>query len=153
MNMSIQEIIKEKGMSKYSLSKLSGVPWSTLSDICSGKTDLNRCSVKTLSKLSKVLEMPIEEIMELEIETKKDIDDGKPKDKSYLETNLSETLEKTLRAYVQGEEEEVLHLDCLWNELYGTINADLWAGYITEEQADYLRKEYLYGDTQEDLDD
>ena len=153
MNMSIQEIIKEKGMSKYSLSKVSGVPWSTLSDICSGKTDLNRCSVKTLSKLSKVLEMPIEEIMELEIETKKDIDDGKPKDKSYLETNLSETLEKTLRAYVQGEEEEVLHLDCLWNELYGSINADLWAGYITEEQADYLRKEYLYGDTQEDLDD
>jgi len=151
--MSIQEIIKEKGMSKYSLSKVSGVPWSTLSDICSGKTDLNRCSVKTLSKLSKVLEMPIEEIIELEIETKEDIDDGKPKDKSYLEKNLSETLEKTLRAYVQGEKEEVLHLDCLWNELYGSINADLWAGYITEEQADYLRKEYLYGDTQEDLDD
>lgn len=153
MNMSIQEIIKEKGMSKYRLSKISGVPWSTLSDICSGKTDLNRCSVKTLSKLSKVLEMPIEEIIKLEIETKEDINDGKPKDKSYLETNLSETLEKTLRAYVQGQEEEVLHLDCLWNELYGSINADLWAGYITEEQADYLRKEYLYGDTQEDLDD
>lgn len=151
--MSIQEIIKEKGMSKYSLSKASGVPWSTLSDICSGKTDLNRCSVKTLSKLSKVLEIPIEEIIELEIPTKEDIDDGKPKDKSYLETNLSETLEKTLRAYVQGEEEEVLHLDCLWNELYGSINADLWADYITEEQADYLRKEYLYGGTQEDLDD
>ncbi|MGE4413036.1 MAG: transcriptional regulator [Candidatus Caldatribacteriota bacterium] len=151
--MSIQEIIKEKGMSKYSLSKISGVPWSTLSDICSGKTDLNRCSVKTLSKLSKVLEIPIEEIMELEIEIKEDINDGKPKDKSYLETNLSETLGGALRAYVQGEKEEVLHLDCLWNELYGSINADLWAGYITEEQADYLRKEYLYGDTQEDLDD
>jgi len=153
MNMSIQEIIKEKGMSKYSLSKLSGVPWSTLSDICSGKTDLNRCSVKTLSKLSKVLEMPIEEIMELEIETKEDMDDGKPKDKSYLETNLSETLGGALRAYVQGEKEEVLHLDCLWNELYGSINADLWAGYITEEQADYLRKKYLYRETQEDSDD
>lgn len=151
--MSIQEIIKEKGMSKYSLSKVSGVPWSTLSDICSGKTDLNRCSVKTLSKLSKVLEMPIEEIIELEIETKEDIDDGKPKDKSYLETNLSGTLDEALRVYLQGEKENVLHLDCLWNELYGAINADLWAGYITEEQADYLRKEYLYGDTQEDLDD
>jgi len=151
--MSIQEIIKEKGMSKYSLSKISGVPWSTLSDICSGKTDLNRCSVKTLSKLSKVLEMPIEDIIELEIETKEDIDDGKPKDKSYLETNLSETLGGALRAYVQGEKEEVLHLDCLWNELYGSINADLWVGYITEEQADYLRKKYLYGETQEDSDD
>ena len=47
----------------------------------------------------------------------------------------------------------MLYLDCLWNELYGSINADLWAGYITEEQANYLRKEYLYGETQEGLDD
>ncbi|MCR6546066.1 helix-turn-helix domain-containing protein [Dehalobacterium formicoaceticum] len=151
--MNIQQLIKEKGMSKYSLSKASGVPWSTLSDIFSGKTDLNRCSVKTLSKLSKVLEMPIEEIIELEIETKDDIDARKPRDKSYLETNLSGTLDGALRAYIQGEKEGVLHLDCLWNELYGSINADLWAGYITEEQANYLRKEYLYGETQEDLDD
>lgn len=153
MIMTIQQLLKEKGLSKYSLSKLSSVPWSTLSDICSGKTDLNRCSVKTLSKLSKVLEISIEDIIKLEIGTKEDIDDGKPQDKSYLETNLSETLDKSLRAYVQGEKEEVLHLDCLWNELYGSINADLWAGYITEEQASYLRKEYLYGETQEDLDD
>lgn len=151
--MTIQQLLKEKGMSRYSLSKVSGVPWSTLSDIFSGKTNLKRCSGKTLSKLSKALGMPIEEIIELEIETKKDIEDGKPKDKSYLETNLSGTLDEALRAYLQGEKENVLHLDCLWNELYGAINADLWAGYITEEQADYLRKEYLYGETQEDLDD
>lgn len=70
--MTIQRFIKEKDMSKYSLSKISGVPWSTLSDIFSGKTDLNRCSVKTLSKLSKALEISIEEIIELGIETKKD---------------------------------------------------------------------------------
>lgn len=151
--MSIQQLIKEKGISKYSLSKVSGVPWSTLSDIFSGKTDLNRCSVKTLSKLSKVLEMPIEEIIELEIETKKDKNGGKPKDKSYLETNLSGTLNEALKAYLQGEKEDVLHLDCLWNELYGSINSDLWAGYITEEQANYLREEYLYGEAQEGLDD
>lgn len=149
--MTIQQLLKEKGMSRYSLSKISGVPWSTLSDICSGKTNLNRCSARTLSKLSKALEMPIEEIITLEIE--QDIDDGKPKDKSYLETNLSESLDKALKAYLQGEKENVLHLDCLWNELYGAINADLWSGCITEEQANYLRKEYLYGETQEDLND
>ncbi|MBU5310441.1 helix-turn-helix domain-containing protein [Tissierella carlieri] len=151
--MTIQEILREKGMSRYCLSKLSGVPWSTLSDICSGKTNLNRCSARTLSKLSKVLEMPIEELIELEIEVKEDSKNGKPNDKYYLETNLSQSLDKALKVYVQGEKEDVLHLDCLWNELYGAINADLWAGYITEEQANYLRKEYLYGDTQEDLND
>jgi hypothetical protein len=43
----------------------------------------------------------------------------------------------------KGEKEQVLYLDCLWNELYGAINADLWAGLITEEQARYLREKYL----------
>ncbi|GLB29628.1 hypothetical protein LAD12857_15510 [Lacrimispora amygdalina] len=37
----------------------------------------------------------------------------------------------------------MLYLDCLWSELYGTINANLWAGLITDEQAGYLRKKYL----------
>lgn len=145
--MTIQQLLREKGMSRYSLSKLSGVPWSTLSDICSGKTNLNRCNVQTLSKLSKVLEITIEELMELEIETKPGMDNGKPKNKYYLETNLSGSLDETLKAYLQGEKENVLHLDCLWNELYGAINSDFWAGYITEEQANYLRKEYLHGET------
>lgn len=45
--------------------------------------------------------------------------------------------------YIQGEEEKVLYLDCLWGELYGAINSNLWAGLITEEQADYLRTKYL----------
>ena len=36
-------------------------------------------------------------------------------------------------------------MDCLWGELYGSINADLWAGVITEEQAVYLITKYLYG--------
>lgn len=147
--MTIQQILREKGMSRYSLSKISGVPWSTLSDICSGKTNLKRCSVGTLAKLSKVLEMPIEEIMELKVE-KDNISNGKPKDKSYLETNLPSNLEKALRSYIEGEKENTLYLDCLWDELYGAINSDVWAGYISEEQANYLREEYLYGEKRED---
>lgn len=148
--MTIQRILREKGMSRYSLSKISGVPWSTLSDICSGKTNLNRCSAITLSKLSKVLEMPIEEIMELKVEEKDNLSKGKPKDKSYLETNLPSNLEKALKSYIRGEKENVLYLDCLWDELYGAINSDVWAGYISEEQANYLREEYLYGGKRED---
>ena len=33
--MRINEIINQKGMTKYSLSKTSGVPYATLNDICS----------------------------------------------------------------------------------------------------------------------
>ena len=37
-------------------------------------------------------------------------------------------------------------LDCLWGELYGSINmAEISDGCITPEHADYLRKKYLFG--------
>lgn len=62
--------------------------------------------------------------------------------KTYLETGLSESVQKAIKDYLQGEKEQMLYLDCLFNELYGAINADLWAGLITEEQASYLRVKY-----------
>lgn len=151
--MTIMELLKEKGLSRYSLSKISGVPWATLADICSGKTSLNRCSAQTLSKLSRALDLTIEEIMELETEPHKDKKSGKPTDKTYLETNLSSQLTKAIKDYEQGEKDNVTYLDCLWGELYGSINADFWAGRIAEEQANYLRKKYLYGEEQEGSDD
>lgn len=144
--MTIMELLKEKGLSRYSLSKTSGVPWATLADICSGKTSLNRCSAETLSKLSKALNLSIEEILELETESPKSEKTGKPADKTYLETNLSPQLTKAIKDYEKGEQDNVSYLDCLWGELYGSINADLWAGCISEEQANYLRKKYLYGE-------
>ena len=147
------ELLKEKGLSRYRLSKTSGVPWATLADICSGKTSLNRCNAQTLSKLSKALDLSIEEILELKTEYSKSTKLGKPADKTYLETNLSPQLTKAIKDYEQGEKDNVSYRDCLWGELYGSINADLWASCITEEQAKYLREKYLYGEEQEGLDD
>lgn len=153
MKMTINEIIKEKGMSKYSLSKKSGIPWATLSDICSGKTSLARCNVQTLQKLSSALEMTFEEVLELESQPCENTNNGKPQDRSYLETNLSGHLQKAISDYIQGEKDKVTYMDCLWGELYGSINADLWAGVISEEQASYLRTKYLYGEEWEEGDD
>ena len=149
--MTINQILQEKGFTRYSLSKSSGIPWATLADICSGKTPLERCSSGTLMKLSKALELTLEELLSLDVEPK-DIDsNGKPIDKSYLETDLPGSLQKAIDDYIQGEKEKVLHLDCLWGEVYGSINSNFWAGRITEEQADYMRKKYLYGE--EDSED
>ncbi len=78
--------------------------------------------------------------------------DGKPLDKTYLETSLPESLQKTIEDYLKGEKEQVLHLDCLSDEIYGAINSNLWSGSITEEQAVYLREKYLYG-TEVNTDD
>lgn len=103
MNMTINEIIKEKGMSRYGLSKISGIPWATLSDICSGKTRLNRCNAQTLQKLSVAFGITIEQILELTVEPVTDKNNGKPVDLSYLGTNLSAHLQKAIDHYVQGE--------------------------------------------------
>ncbi|RDU24908.1 helix-turn-helix domain-containing protein [Anaerosacchariphilus polymeriproducens] len=151
--MTIMELLKEKGLSRYSLSKISGIPWATLADICSGKTSLNRCNVQTLSKLSRALNISMEEIFELETKPQKVEKSGKPADKTYLETNLSLQLTKAIKDYEQGDKDKVSYMDCLWGELYGSINADFWAGCISEEQANYLRKKYLYSEEQEGSDD
>lgn len=141
--MTIQQLMHDMQMSRYRLSKISGIPWTTLADIYSGKTHLNRCGAGTLFKLSKALGLSIEELLALEIEPEKSKADGKPNRKMYLETELSGSIQKAIKEYLQGEKEQVLHLDCLWDELYGAINADLWSGLITEEQAGYLREKYL----------
>lgn len=149
MKMTINEIIKEKGISKYSLSKTSGIPWATLSDICSGKTRLVRCSTQTIQKLSCAFEMTIEEVLALTQESLEEQKNGKPQDRFYLETNLSEHLQKTIQDYVQGKSNKVSYIDCLWGEVYGSINSDLWSGVISEEQANYLRTKYLYEEEKE----
>lgn len=66
-----------------------------------------------------------------------------PTDKAYLEKGLPASLQKAIDDFLQGEKEQVLHLDCLSDEIYGAINSNLWSGSITEEQAEYLRKKYL----------
>lgn len=130
-------------MSRYRLTKISGIPWATLADIYSGKTNMKRCGAGTLSKLSIALGLSIEELLALEIVPQKNTADGKPNNKTYLETGLSGNIQKAIKEYLQGEKEQILYLDCLWGELYGAINADLWAGSITQEQAGYLREKYL----------
>ncbi|GLC80755.1 helix-turn-helix domain-containing protein [Lacrimispora brassicae] len=141
--MTIQQLMQDMNMSRYRLSKISGIPWATLADIYSGKTHLDRCGAGTLSKLSKALGLSIEGLLELESEPTEIAPDGKPNNKKYLETGLSSSIQKAIKDYLQGEKEQVLHLDCLSDELYGAINADLWSGLITEEQAGYLREKYL----------
>ncbi|WP_347491229.1 helix-turn-helix transcriptional regulator [Desulfoscipio sp. XC116] len=141
--MTIQQIMQDMQISRYRLSKISAIPWATLADIYSGKTHLDRCGAGTLFKLSKALGLSIEELLALETEPTKSMADGKPNSKTYLETELSGSIQKAIKEYLQGEKEQVLHIDCLWDELYGAINADLWSDLITEEQAGYLREKYL----------
>lgn len=142
MHMTIQQVLREKNLSRYQLSKRSGVPWATLADICSGKTALIRCSAGTLSKLFAALDIPMEQLLTMTVEQSR-APDGKPKDRSYLEKDLPASLQKALDEYLQGEKDQVTYMDCLWGELYGAINSNQWSNAITPEQAEYLRAKYL----------
>ena len=97
--MTLLECIKEKGLSRYSLSKISGVPWDTLSKLCCGEICFEQCSKELLSKLSEALGTSVEELVLLE--TGNDMDeDGRPRDKKYLETGLPESLQHSLDEFI-----------------------------------------------------
>lgn len=61
--MTISELLKKQNMTKYRLSKLSDVPYSTLNDPCSGKTSLERCSAETVYRLAKELHVSMEVLL------------------------------------------------------------------------------------------
>ena len=134
--MSIDELLEKQHLTKYRLAVESGVPHATLSDILNGKTKIEKCSGETLYKLSSALGVSIEDLIRDSIE-RSEIE------KSY-ETGLPEYLQNDLDAYKQGLKEKSSLLDCLWGELYGSINAaEISEGSITPAHADYLRKKYL----------
>ena len=69
------------------------------------------------------------------------------KPKGYIESyeyGLPSYLQKDLDAYEEGLKTKSSLLDCLWGELYGSINvAEINDGVITHEHAEYLRNKYL----------
>ena len=65
------ELLKRKHITKYRLSKMSGVPQSTIADICSGKSNLAKCSAETVYMLSKALDVSMESLFELSTENER----------------------------------------------------------------------------------
>ena len=134
--MMIDSLLKKRNMTKYRLAVEAGIPHATLNDICSGKTKLEKCSAETVCKLAGVLGVSMEMLTQSGIrETERE--------RSY-EYGLPDYLQHDLDAYKEGLKNKSSILDCLWGELYGSINmAEISEGVITPEHADYLRQKYL----------
>ena len=62
--MTIQQRLAEQGVTQYRLSKDSGVPYTTINDICSGKARIEKCSAETLYRIAKALNVPMEALIE-----------------------------------------------------------------------------------------
>jgi len=61
--MNINEMLADKGITKYRLAKMSGVPQTSIIDICSGKAKIENCSGATIYKLAKVLDVSMEALV------------------------------------------------------------------------------------------
>ena len=59
------------------------------------------------------------------------------------EMTLPRYLRNDIKAYVQGIKENSSLLDCLWGDVYGSINSALYSYEISDEQARFLRNKYL----------
>ena len=136
--MNITDIMNKKDITKNSLAKTSGIPCATLNDICSGKTRIERCSAKTVFKLAQALNVSMESLV---VDSIRKAD----REQSY-EYGLPEYLQKDLDAYKKGLKEKSGLIDCLWGELYGSINmAEISESTISHEHAEYLRNKFLWG--------
>ncbi len=146
--MTLQEFLNQKNMTKYHLSKISGVPKTTITDICTGKSAIGKCSAKTIQKIASAMNCSMEEIMQLDEPPGLDPETGHPENKRYLECGLPPYLQKSLENMKRSWEIEDsgrrdMHWDIYWCDLYADINSAETDQVISSEQAWYLRTKYL----------
>ena len=144
--MDLQTLLDQRQITKYHLSKVSGVPKTTIMDICAGRSEIERCSAKTVRQLAKALDCTMEDIMELS--SPYDSATGLPKDKSYLERGLPPFLMESIAAMKAAWKkldggEPYLRWDCDYCNLQTDINKAEVNQIINPEQAWYLREKYL----------
>ncbi len=147
--MNLQSYIDSKNITKYRLSQISGIPKTTVIDICSGKSSLQKCSARTVQQLAKALDCTMEFIMSLDT-TNEDYnrDTGLPLNKNYLECDLPPYLQSSLKNMIASWKlidsgKKDYHWDMCWSELNADINSAETEQEISSEQAWYLREKYL----------
>ncbi len=72
--MMINELMEKKNISMYRLAKDAGIPYATINDICSGKADLPKCSAETIYRISSVLNVSMEILIEPHLEKRIDFE-------------------------------------------------------------------------------
>ena len=151
--MEFQTLLDQRNLSKYKLSQLSGVPKTTIFDICAGRSSLENCTAKTVYRLAQALECTVETLLTLAATYD---EQGLPTDKSYFECGLPDYLyasidamEKTWAILDSGQRNTTYDLD--FCELQADINRAENDEMISSEQAWYLREKYLRMKREEDF--
>ena len=146
--MNLQTMLDQRNMTKYRLSQISGVPKTTVIDICSGKSSIDKCSAKTVQLLANALQCSMEDLMKIDPPDAYSKESGLPVDDTSLECGLplylQHSLEQMKKSWeIEDSGEKDWHWDIYWCELNADINCAEVDQEISHEQADYLRKKYL----------
>ncbi len=72
--MDINQLLQQRSMTRYRLAKQSGIPQTTMTDICSGKARLENCSGETLYKIAKTLGVSMESLISDAVKDSPDIE-------------------------------------------------------------------------------
>ena len=134
--MGLQDEFKLKGVSVYKVSKEAGIPYTTLSDLVTGKTDINNASVRTLSRLSQYMALTMDELY-------RKMDTAHVMHlKKYqgLPTELDESINNLIVAIDMGKE----LIDCELAQVLGDINMSESWGLIDSVKAKELRSYYVF---------
>ena len=75
--MKIVDLLRDQHKSIYRLSKETGIPYSTLNDICNEKTPIGKTSVDIAYKISNSLSVTIEDLIKPEQEPRPDFENFK----------------------------------------------------------------------------
>ena len=127
--MTFKDLLAEKGLTVYRLSKISDLPKSTLNDIATGKVELLDCSGRTLQKISNCLNIKIEKLLELEPEE--------------ATTVLPKFLNDSIDDYRKAVRKRTTRIDCYSDQLNSSINVAEVESLISKETAQRLRKRYF----------
>lgn len=147
--MEMQRLLDEKNLTKYKLSQISGVPKTTIMDICSGKSKLEQCSARTVYLLAKALDCSMESLINVtDCNGGYHSETGLPKNSEYFECGLSDELRESISRMeeswkIEDSGKKDLHWDVAWCELNADINAAEVNQEISSEQAWNLREKYL----------
>lgn len=128
--MKLQELIENNNYTIYGFSKESKIPKTTLLDLCNGKTSIYKSQAITIKKIADTLGVSMEYIMSLE-QTNED----------YLELNIPDFLKDSINSFNKNIKTSLY--DIYYCTLQSDINIAEVEGYITPNQAWFLRKKYL----------
>lgn len=129
--MIIDELLREAHMSRYMLSKTSGVPQATISDICSGKAELEKCTAGTLYKIAKALNVTVDSIIEAH------------QNEAHAEYRASfETFKSNTCHHVKDMGDIDFIIDTLEHDTVGTLYRKKWypEAFYTLAMLDYLSR-------------